>query len=856
MSNLFEYVDEFRLVDVDGVLITAGTYVTTNIPEGYGEADISLERGEFHGVDYEFMDDEGGLTFDRVKVAGETYSSYDLIVAAYAADGADANLVFQHYNNSVLVYEARLVLGISTKLDYGWRTHVERVDFDGKFRSREKVPFDIMGTKDMDGNAYTAPTQKNIVLAPQPILKVQTLESQGSPEATSGDAYEYASFNLGEIINSNLDNGYISTDSNIDTTNAAEKKALFIPDKYTVYDFYFDSLEIDYRITASSGNIRLRLSVYHPDVDGSGFLDDPIYNHTVYSEAATIGSTTRLSLSDESSLNRWANIGYRVAIYLEFTGASGFEYIRVISGTTRVEAEEYAPYNVTKYVDLDDGVGSVLKGMTGSDILSTGDFLGDQKAALLTGKLIRSQPSWTANDTQPFYMSWEKTMKSLEAIFGLGYSVEDNSGNEIVVEQHSNFYQNKEVLSITENVFDLEISPAKDLLINEIQIGYKKYAKGNDTALLARTNNDFLTEHNYVLPVSMEKKKKVLMSDWITSGHLISLGLGQSFAKYAEDKWANDDDNFLVAIKDTLEYSLYNVAMTIWKFDDGGGGQDQYGIQIHAHADWIKRSNAGFVSELRAVIPTHGTVTDGMAYAYTPSDFDATRPDFTNENENYIFFFIEEDLGLSGGGTGSISPITNESDIIDITFEWDNGSSPSTGISVPWTTQESASPAFTTLSNVIDADSLFNARYNIVNMLFANSQILNSTLHFKATSEEYKLASFENSADLTTRFATGEDYSTLDPNRETITQSDDLAIIDVNNGDHLFIPEIISFETILSWENITTIKEAYKNESVSDINYGYISVLAYDGVTYQGYLRKMTYQGMSEKVRFELIRKN
>ena len=86
MSNLYEFANRFRLIDVNGVFLeNAGDYILIREPDKFKDTTIKLERDEkTHGVNYEYSDAETPFGFDRVKYPNEEYSGYDLVKSIFA----------------------------------------------------------------------------------------------------------------------------------------------------------------------------------------------------------------------------------------------------------------------------------------------------------------------------------------------------------------------------------------------------------------------------------------------------------------------------------------------------------------------------------------------------------------------------------------------------------------------------------------------------------------------------------------------------------------------------------------------------------------------------------------------------
>jgi hypothetical protein len=277
--------------------------------------------------------------------------------------------------------------------------------------------------------------------------------------------------------------------------------------------------------------------------------------------------------------------------------------------------------------------------------------------------------------------------------------------------------------------------------------------------LLNNSNKDFLTKHKYLTPIERDKKKLSYISPLITSGFVIEEGRQQAFERFPKERWKEDDTLFLIALNEQQD-TLFKQIITLV---DNVIGDDAVIIENYVP----------HVSSATEITTVAGTFT-----------ITSVVPDI---DKNRTEIFVSDPLF---NATGIIS---------DVTFD------------ITWTAPESDEP-FDLINGVIDDKATYNARYKIKNMIFAQSLLLNSGLEFKELTDKYRLSSFDNNAELQTQFSVGENFSTLDPNRVTTTESDDLEKQTVNQGNQLFIPEIVSWELRVSFDEMVYMKNAHEDQ--------------------------------------------
>lgn len=147
-------------------------------------------------------------------------------------------------------------------------------------------------------------------------------------------------------------------------------------------------------------------------------------------------------------------------------------------------------------------------------------------------------------------ISFNEVMSWASARYGVGWGFELDSGSyRIRVEPMEHFYSGGEIVDIgspasikekqtySEQTFD-------DLLINDIQIGYKDFSKDED---LENSIDDFLTLAEYQLPIKNVEGEYVQISELIASGRLIQATYEQIDLTKS---WKYDDRNFVVAVEE------------------------------------------------------------------------------------------------------------------------------------------------------------------------------------------------------------------------------------------------------------------------------------------------------------------
>ncbi len=790
MSNLYEFSDHlFELIDEEGIILGVGQSLEIIEPLGMADARIRIIRSKYHGLDFEFFDPETRISFRNKTKPGANESGYSFLVRAYDLRGTDAKIRFKYsrVDNPTLTFNGRIVFSSKDDSDEKFKVQIRRIDLDDDFKNRESKLFDVNRTQNFNEGPLDPVSYSDIILAPQVVIKQLKTALSTSESAVSSDSYNVASFNFGDQLESSFKNQsftpYSTQIGPVDSPN------------FVLSGFGYYSITVNFEsvIALSSGSqVRLYMELRKNNKQ--------ISKQTI--ALSSIGSSPTTWNATNETLNFWGNTGMTIRVYLE-SSAHFFTSIELSSADLLLEGETKSQFLATKYLPIKNALNRVLEGYTGFDSLIESPFIDSLNFGLMSGGLVRGRP-----ETEAFKLNWSDSIASLGALFGLGFSVQEDPVK-IRVFPYSEFYQDIEMLRIESGIesFSLIVDPAA--IPNSVKVGYETFAKGNDTAILASSNNDFLTTHEYLTAIKNDKGETPVISKWIASGHVIEEGKQQPYPLFENEKWDKDDKPFIVAT--VTKSVIYDQVVELWKIDLSVISQpDAYYFVIHNHLPQLE--NATTLSFPGGPLPGPYTV-DSVVLSL---------------EENTTLINVTDNLGFTTEPTGKI-------------LEWlhINVTSDQT-----WTGPEADEP-FDSITGVADPKAIYNARLSIKNMLYANSPILNAAYDKKPGTAKYQLAGFENNASLQAQFTVGQEYTTLDPDRLDIPQSADIEIQQTNQGTKLYTPDLINVSVRLSFADVILIKS---------ILYGYITII-YKNTEYKGFIRDMDYNPFREMVNFILRKK-
>ena len=164
-SNLYESKNEFRLYDVEGVILSPNEYILINEPEGFRDFNITIERDpDKHGLFYEFGGDDELLGFDRVTLSGQSYSPYEFINTILDSKGIDSKIQLEFLSDDISQYKADFDFESLNIEDYKISVNVRRVLLGDLFRTRIETPVDFSATTSIDGESITGLSPESMFL--------------------------------------------------------------------------------------------------------------------------------------------------------------------------------------------------------------------------------------------------------------------------------------------------------------------------------------------------------------------------------------------------------------------------------------------------------------------------------------------------------------------------------------------------------------------------------------------------------------------------------------------------------------------------------------------------------------------
>ena len=161
-----------------------------------------------------------------------------------------------------------------------------------------------------------------------------------------------------------------------------------------------------------------------------------------------------------------------------------------------------------------------------------------------------------------------------------------------------------------------------------------------------------------------------------------------------------------------------------------------------------------------------------------------------------------------------------------------------------------------TITGLIDETSTYNLVLNPLYMLFNHSLLVNSVRKGKADTEEYLSTFYKNNGavvlDLKASFTCLADLIGTSP----LTLNQDITLAELNNGDSIFEPTLIDFTTNLSDLQVLYIKEALEGtDSGTYTKYGYITLPDNEGNTVSGWIMEMPYNISNGICNFTLLKR-
>jgi hypothetical protein len=551
----------FRLIIAD-----TSTYISE--PIKWDSVQVIGERDkDYHGYQFKYTDGDVSLGFDCA--AGR-----DLIEGNYNEFGEDGDVKFQfgyHYQNAeYILFPGKLMLNT-----YKW--YADRVecsvavdDFDETFLSRLETKVSMAQSTTFDNTAITPPAPYSLLFHAKEIL------SQIQCNSTNID-YEDASEVTGKFFSLLPDNTNPSVADIEDNFQYPLSMSTVNPYDGEIYLLKFSKgggtdLSLSWNFT---GNMR----VHNGGIGGEDYTIDVFYaynkkntdnSYTLTQESlitqitGSVGTGTTdvaLSIIASKSLTDFAfNIGDEIFFfaYVAFTGT--VDCLFTLHQNSFIETISHRELTTATNANtwfIDDVIRQTLKVIADNRYVFKSSFferknvtqIFDGCAALnvlTNGFQIRAfDPA-----EKPLYIDFKTIIESLRAQYCIGINYATISGVPVVrMERVDYFYQDRQIMAISpdfglEGIADYYEEVAKEIIYNEIEIGYDKFLDSGFNTL-----DEFNTKHEYLTPIQKNKAKLSQVSKFITSGYSIEDQRRIQFAESPTDSATNDDDPFFVCVK-------------------------------------------------------------------------------------------------------------------------------------------------------------------------------------------------------------------------------------------------------------------------------------------------------------------
>lgn len=831
-TNLFEQKNSFRLVDVNGVLLSnPNDYIVINDPDGFGDMKIVLERGKkSHGFNYEFGEEEKTYGFDRVTYTGELYSSYELVKALYESDQVDAECVLQYLENGSIEHSSILDFEEFEEVDEKIKIKTRRVNFGDLFRTRFDTIVRSDDSESIDGDPVFTPASQTMFFHGKNIFS----ESKSLTEKLifTNLVNEPASIFTDDVdpILKNVVDGitYVSGDKSFIETSGinADYEAIGIPGLPIGKWFAFESFNAmnreDYSYIAkiktsirviidNTSNIAdsvLYTSFGHGVVDFGGDNRELLENSYAQIIETSIGDVKTVIIDIENTVDIIRNVVGKNISLLFFAG-NPFGQFAIISleilshSVSFVRTSSSSTAQVYDQVDLMRHCLNVTTGISNpidSDLLNI--ELNDIKVT--NGYKLRNIDTSESEVNDSLSYSFKELYEGwLKPCFGAGYQIYNSSGNDkILIARQEHFYQDNEI-DFIENVISesFSLTVDKKSFFNEIEVGSKKFPSSTDENK-AKNIDEFNTVHKLSSLIKRVKNKFSELCNTIISGFLIENQRIEQYKKNPQQTVSHDKDLFAATSKSITSY------------------------EVPASP------------ENRAIII--GTVLLEFNYIQIPGTYYDIRPGDTitvtgfdpsvdGDYEILSFQLIDGNMLIS------IPPPPVSLLAQDSPFTIDLNRS---------TLIAQRDEEFVSVTNVFSPETSYNIGLNPKNILYNHSQIIRSGLTKKPLDSPVKIREVDLNDKMSFQFKPGEGQYILNNGySDVMTMGRDVEQQEMATP--IFTGEYVKWKSNISYTRVKNIRNKCMNQDPLN-NFGYVRVLEY-----KVFLDKIKYNPLSEEVSFE-----
>ncbi|GAB4007150.1 hypothetical protein GCM10028808_10480 [Spirosoma migulaei] len=415
---------------------------------------------------------------------------------------------------------------------------------------------------------------------------------------------------------------------------------------------------------------------------------------------------------------------------------------------------------------------------------------------------------------------------SAQHVAGMLYQTDSDGNHSVRVEDGRWFYRGGRIMILDEvptddpTIFNYSEKPNKDLLINQVIVGYEKYPETGPGALL-----EFNTERTYQTPIITNNQPKEIKCPLIAAGSAIEearrLGIPQYDATgkpidRTTEGGTYDNDAFLLHVAPkSFSGGITFAVIPFFGFPYKEGQPAAKTIQLPDSAEPLKVGDT-------IIFSGTGTPNDGVEYLIgyvTVSDL------------NKLIYSVSNLLPMVPGAFFGSWTLKNQP--------------------VRIRTNERL-----TVYGVTDPATTYNLELSPARMLRRWAWWLNSGLRYKKPTEELRCTDYKGNRDMQSRVKDGY-VLPGDTAKQVVYETGDIALGEYEYFEKLFSPEVIPARVYMTPEQADETLLALRNlHADENLNMGYLTIRNPDGTLVDGFPFKIDYNPTSGIAELLLWKKN
>lgn len=848
MSNFFDGVDEFRVIDVNSVVLPAApdNFIVTREPNDFKVVEFVLDRNPLDrgGVNFEYGSGEGvTLSFDN-------FAGRGLIKQILDIAGSDAQIQLVFLSNGVIQFTQDFD-SFNNADDVRFFLHVKRELFGDKLRSRFKTVLDMAKTVNLDGGVITPLTLLDQSLHSKSLRQI---EDRDVPERIAADLAPSLTFLWRwEWTNANTSNVFFWQPQfaiqNVGSVNdffeygniVFEEDLALASGGFTILDPLVQGFSnakpedlnffsIDFKGLKGTFNVSFDLDIDVQFVEGAGVnvftletdlrvihtnaTNVVITEYTLDTDSTAFsGGTTNITASGSQVIT--VDKADRLFIYVRNQPAAGVsipvsmdvEYDNINAVNINIEADttDVPTNNKGNYIfDVLDKAIEYATGESGALESTLLDF--DTGCAGLdwwtTGNLIREI------NTEAFVSSIQTLLQTNMDRYGAGFATYDDSGTpKVLFELHSHFFQDKEILELDSVVSPVIMRFNDQISWGDIRYGWSKGPRSNEKG----TIEGFNVEYERRSPLVKEGQDGRINPLAFASGTEIERIRRISLMREADTSDEKADDNAMIRIQCFNTTNPYTPM---------------------AYIDPVTLQSIIFCELSVGQVIVHGLIVLGVGigdFIYFPAETEREitgAPVLDYENNQTIF---------PTDGVSIVSVLLNNFHFRDSTEVAD-----SLNVYSPQRVQ-----GFNNITGLINPPTEYNIFHAPSHMFIANFSWFGGSVEFKPGTDVYSFQTKKLLTKLSKEFTDTDCFPTTD----AIDETEDFLLSDLRTWNPaIFTNKVYTVRARLSKELFDRWRLAMLNEHPEDINYGFIKHPDHEGNIVDAFSFPIKYHALTEEV--------